>query len=75
MTVSDAGEAPRVKPGAGVAVPLNEMFCVARALLRALSIRTREPLSAPAVRGEKSIVRVQLAFAGSAVSAAQSVVC
>ena len=74
MTASDAGEAPRVKPGAGVAVPLNEIFCVAEEPLSALSVRTREPLSAPAVCGVKLIVRVQLAFTGSVAVAEQSVV-
>ena len=74
MTVSEAGEAPNVKLGAGVPVPLNEMLCVAGFSLSALSVSTSEPLRAPSAKGEKSIVRVQLPFAGNEVVAVQSVV-
>jgi hypothetical protein len=55
-------------------VPLNEILCVAGLPSSALSVSTSEPLRAPTVKGEKSIVRVQLPFAGSEVVAAQSVV-
>jgi len=45
--------------GTPVPVPLKEMLCVAPLTLRALSVKTSDPLSEPAAVGEKLVGRRQ----------------
>jgi hypothetical protein len=59
ITIRDAGEALRVKLETEVAVPLNEMLCLAGEPFSALSVSSSKFFRDPTASGEKSMVKVQ----------------